>query len=1524
MDPDGHLFFSTGADSTSTWMGTRTEGRDDVFAALPPRDLRAPTYRTNQGPLASFYTWNLARRFGTNYSPPWVDLTLRRMDAWGFNTIANWSDPRLWAARRKPYIVMLRGWGIDAGAYLGMPDVFSEEFPKKADAAAAEQCAPRKDDPWLVGYFVANEPPWPGRETQIAAAILEGPANPIQRELKTFLGDADTPARRREFVNRCVEKFLEVVNAAIRRHDPNHLNLGLRFGNRPSEEMLRASRGFDVFSMNSYAYEVNRQSLETAYRITGKPILIGEFHFGTPGRGLAAGLVQCANQEERGAAYRYYVENAAAHPALSPGERENPWQPKTVETVPGVCASSDTSLKRGVNGKSAILKTGLCVCLFLFAARPPVWGAESADVTSGELISPASSGRTSVVFDFDWRFSKASAASVKAWETTVTLPTYAAGEPEPDPMFYFGRNSQGAQGRVYPYPLYDTLTHVKADRTFRIVYLENEYIRAGILPEIGGRLFEAVDKSNGYNFVYRQHVIKPALIGLIGAWMSGGIEWNIPHHHRATTFLPVQSRIEANADGSQTVWVGELELRQRMRWAVGYTLSPGSSCLTAKVRIINRTPFANTMLCFANLAVQVNENYQVIFPPSTQFVTYHGKREFAAWPVATGRYSGADFGNGTDVSWYSNHISANSMFAWNYQDDFFAGYDHGKEASTMSVADHHVVPGKKFWTWGNGPRGRMWDKILTDNDGPYIELMVGAFSDNQPDYSWLEPYETKSFELHWYPFRDIGGVKNANLDAAVNLEVLGASASPPASCLAAQAAGAAKAAKFGFCTTAAHRAATVLVKAGDKVLFKEGIEINPAKPFLKQIPLPGGIEEHNLRASLSVAGKELVAYTPVQLTPVEKPEPVKGPPPPSDLKTVEELYLAGRRIEQFHAPGQEPEPYWDEALRRDPEDERVNVALGIRQLKQARFAEAEGHLRLALKRLTQNYTAPREGEPYYYLGVAQQAQGKDDAAFDNFGKAIWSEAWRGPAGYAMAEIASRRGTFPAALDYVTRSLEANALNLRALTLKAAALRHLGRTKEALGVLAGASEQTGPLDVRLMAERHLAGSKADDAHFFEALRCFPNFGLEAAVEYGNAGLWQDGMDLLELMISCSPDKGTRQPMAYYYLAYFAEQLHDREKAAEYRRLARLAKPDYTFPFQWESIAALRSATAANPDDARAPYYLGNLLYDWQPEEATKLWEQSASLAPAFPLVHRNLAVAYSHRKPTPDLTGAIAQLEQAVAGSPRFALHFAELDELYASAGVSPEKRLALLEQNQAVVSRRDDALSREIGLKIFAGKCDEAISLMTSRQFAVWEGGTLEVAEHWVQAHLRRGRQELAAGKSAEALADFECANAIPDNLPSDQRRGGHSAEIAYWLGVAREATGDLPKAKELWTEAAGNARGGPRRGPDDRGLERQVQTCFQALARRKLGQTAEAETALRGIVEAAERALNSETERREGPEGSSERSIHRLRAALAHYVAGLAYAGLNEKEKARSEFNLALQSAPDYLGAKTELACVP
>jgi tetratricopeptide (TPR) repeat protein len=1086
------------------------------------------------------------------------------------------------------------------------------------------------------------------------------------------------------------------------------------------------------------------------------------------------------------------------------------------------------------------------------------------------------------------------ASPVILTQADETIPTYLSNPPDPDPMFYFGRDSQGAQGRIYPYPLYDNLTNEKGEQTYHLIYLENEYIKVGVMPELGGKLFSAVDKSNNYDFVYHQHVIKPALIGLIGAWISGGIEWNIPHHHRASTFLPVQWSTEESPDGSKTVWVGELEPRQRMRWAVGYTLHPGSSVLECSVRIVNRTPMVNTMLCFANVAVNADQDYQIIFPPSTQWVTYHFKRDFAAWPIATGHYSGSDFGTGTDVSWYKNHMNANSMFAWNYQDDFFAGYDHGKQAGTMSVADHHIVPGKKFWTWGNGPRGRMWDNILTDTDGPYIEMMTGAYSDNQPDYSWLQPFEERSFSMHWYPFRDIDGVKNANLDAAVNLDVKDG------------------AAKLGFCATRSFPGATVRLKAGDKVLLEKQVDIDPGHPFTAQVPVPAAIDEHDLRASLSAGGRELVSYSPVKLTPVPRPAVVTRPPQPQDIPNQEELFLAGQRIDQFHDPTAEPDPYWQEALRRDPGDIDANTGLGLLDLRNARYASAEQHFRKALARLTFNYTTPKDAEPFYYLGVALKGEGRDDEAFDAFYKATWSQEWKSPAYFSLAEIASARGDFSAALDFADRSLDANALNLRAYGLKAAALRHLGRNDEAGGVIALAQQKTDPLDARLMAEKWLAAPGDPTAQpLFSTLDSFTDDAQELGAEYADAGLWSDGLAVLEQAVASAPDKAKISPIVYYYMGDFAGKLGDSGKAGDYRRLASRQSPEYVFPFQAEVIPVLRSAMEADPHDARAPYYLGNLLFDWQPAEAVALWEKSTALDPSYPMAWRNLAQYYSHQNTEAATGKAIACMEKAVALSDDYPTQFAELDRLYQATGVPVRKRLALLEQHQASVVKNDEALADLINLKTFAGKADDAVTLLQGRTFSIWEGGTsFDTGGAWLDAHLVRGEQRLGAKQYQEALSDFQAALEPPANLRAEQRGASRQAEVSYWIGCAYAAMGNADKAREAWTAAvaASPTAAGARPGGGGNSLSaRGTQQYYQACAMRKLDRAQEAEKAFRALVTSGGFVATPPAPAQSG----------RAASATAHYVTGLGYAGLGEKEKARKEFDLALEQLPDYLGAE-------
>jgi hypothetical protein len=362
---------------------------------------------------------------------------------------------------------------------------------------------------------------------------------------------------------------------------------------------------------------------------------------------------------------------------------------------------------------------------------------------------------------------------VKMTEEMWILPTYKVMPSEKAPMFYSGGSFQGARRIIYPYALNDVISNEKVKQAWKALILENEYIRLCVTPEIGGKLYYATDKSNDYNFIYKNNEVKPANIGMTGAWVSGGIEWCVLHHHRASTMLPMDYTMTENADGSKTIWIGETEPRHRMRWNVGVTVRPGKSYFEAEMSIYNPTPFTHTFLYWANVAAHTNENYQTIFPPSVQMATFHSKNDFTYWPFSTEEYRGQDFTEGVDISWWKNVKSSASFFSWDLKEDFMGGYDHGKNAGTVHIGDHNIVKGAKLWEWGSGPRGQATEGRLTETSGPYVEIMVGAYSDNQPDYTWIKPGETKRWKQYWYPVKDIGGFKNANLDAAVNLEKQG-------------------------------------------------------------------------------------------------------------------------------------------------------------------------------------------------------------------------------------------------------------------------------------------------------------------------------------------------------------------------------------------------------------------------------------------------------------------------------------------------------------------------------------------------------------------------------------------------------------------------------------------------------------------------------------------------------------------------------------------------------------------------------
>ena len=1091
--------------------------------------------------------------------------------------------------------------------------------------------------------------------------------------------------------------------------------------------------------------------------------------------------------------------------------------------------------------------------------------------------------------------------TVSVWEEKLVIPTYPPGAPDPNPMFFEKRVDQGASGRIYPNPITDLLSGHKEDRAYRAIYLENDYLQLIILPELGGRIFAGLDKTNGYEFLYRQHVIKPALIGLFGPWISGGMEFNWPQHHRPSTFMPVDYCLEEHADGSRIVWLGEHEPLNRTKGMVGVCLHPKQAVVELKVRLYNRTPFAQTFLWWANAAVSVNERYQIFFPPDVTYVTFHSKQAMAHYPIAREIYMGIDYTEGVDISWYKNSTACTSYFAGVSRHDFFGGYDRGRKAGLVHLANHHLSPGKKLFTWGVSDFSRAWERNLTDADGPYAELMAGVFSDNQPDFSWLQPHESKSFSQYWYPIQRIGPPQNANRQAAVSLGL--------------EAGGV----KAGVYATQVFRKAAVRLTAKGLVMLDWKADLGPGRPFTTEAALPEGAAATDLLLTVHAAdGSEIIRYAPEQTEEKPLPEIATQPPAPQEIATTEGLYLTGLHVEQYRHPTLAPELYWREALRRDPKDARNNLALGRLLLRRGEFAAAAGLFQRAIETLTRWNPNPYDGEPYYYLGLALRYQNRHDEAYAAFYKAVWSHAWQAAGYYALAAMDCRRGDFAAALDHLARSLQGNALNLKARNLLTAVWRKMGLLAPA-EEYARATIALDPLDFWARYELYLASKglgKTEDAgrllqDFSVLLRGETQNYLDLAFDYGEAGFWQEAGDLLAIL-SEEKSGGRVHPMLLYALGYFASLAGREEKARDFFRQAAAAPPDYCFPARLEEMEILEAALAANPGDARAHYYLGNLLYDKKRyEDALEHWETSCRLAPDFFIPRRNLGIAYYNVRRDPEK--ALACYARACDIKPDDARIFFELDQLRKRMGVTPAERLASVEQRHDLVRLRDDLSGELITLYNLTGQPQKALDLLLSRRLRPWEGGENLIAAQYVAAKLSLGRAALEAGRPEQALAHYEAARIYPESLGVGKWNMANEADLHYYAGLARDAMGDGPGAEDCFRRAAEEIKNLPF-------LNQMHLKYYQALALRKLGDEVACRKLLHGLREHALQEMEAERKRTFetsmpnfslflDDQAQSKRAYHQ-------FLIGLAHLGLGEIQAAEKAFLEVLALDAGHFGA--------
>jgi hypothetical protein len=319
VDPEGHLFLSVGVDCVSAGRSGNAKDVDkrrNMFKELPPQVASAnPQAQRND---YHFGQWNLMRRYGESYKEKSNEMIIKRMDKWGVNTIGNWSSGDVISMNKKAFMISMRTAGVERGL-MGLADVYAPDFLKKLDEAMKGSVSKNKDNPWLIGYFVGNEPAWLGEEVRLCDIILNGEEKPIKTELKKSLEKGDTPGRRKEFIFNTFRIFLSSVKEAQNKYDPNHLNLGIRFGNirNIDEEILKICKeSFDVLSFNCYDLNPKEEMMNRALSITDLPMIIGEYHFGTVDRGMAQSLWQVDSQKERGVAYRYYTEQGYSHPGL--------------------------------------------------------------------------------------------------------------------------------------------------------------------------------------------------------------------------------------------------------------------------------------------------------------------------------------------------------------------------------------------------------------------------------------------------------------------------------------------------------------------------------------------------------------------------------------------------------------------------------------------------------------------------------------------------------------------------------------------------------------------------------------------------------------------------------------------------------------------------------------------------------------------------------------------------------------------------------------------------------------------------------------------------------------------------------------------------------------------------------------------------------------------------------------------------------------------------------------------------------
>src|SRR5215213_6093867 len=602
--------------------------------------------------------------------------------------------------------------------------------------------------------------------------------------------------------------------------------------------------------------------------------------------------------------------------------------------------------------------------------------------------------------------------SPRVWEAPLSIPTYELGAPDPNPALLDWNRRKWRP--VYPYPMMDTLTSRRVEQSYKAVYLENEYLKVTVLPELGGHVYAIFDKTANRDVLYTNHVVKYAMVAIRGAWVSGGIEWNFPDGHTLTTVSPIDYATRMESDGSAAVVIGDTERVQRMQWSIVLRLRPGSKALEAEVTLNNRRETPGRYWYWSTAAAPAAEDMRFVYPMRETY-------PHTFWPVYSfPREKGVDIGTYREVT---NDLS---LFARNSKRDFFGVYYEKSDWGVVHVADHRELPGKKTWTWGTDEAGRIWVEKLTDSDGQYVEFQAGRF-ETQMEHELIAPHRVERFTEYWFPVNRMGGgFDEATRDAAVNVTVEGARAAVTVNANA----------KFDD--------AEFAVEAGGRRLHTDSVDLDPAKAHTASVNIPADAAGKPLVVTLKAKdGRQLLRYgtdTPADGNPDFKPA-TRPLPDPKVPTSAEQAYVEGLAADK-KSNERDSRAAYTEALRRDPGFAPAHTALGLSFYRSGEYERAAEHLEKALRR---NKDA---GDAHYYLGLVRRAQGRTTDAAEHLTWAVRTGHRESVARYVLGEMALSSGDTAAALEHLQQAVLLDPRDLKARTMLALAERVAGRLESA--------------------------------------------------------------------------------------------------------------------------------------------------------------------------------------------------------------------------------------------------------------------------------------------------------------------------------------------------------------------------------------------------------------------------------------------------------------------------------------------